>query len=439
MLQPCLAEIRPFMVRGQHSIIAGQAPVPGPWFRRDTLKQATLKAAGARAGAIPPGGFRFAGIDEYEPRILELLDARLTRRALGAYWPLDKDEVARRLTRMLEANGLAGCTVANFVRMAGGASKEQFSFDLTHPDGQRKKQVLRIDPRESIVETCRYREAEALLAFEGVVPIAPCQLLDGDGTYMGQPAVILSFIDGVIKPPIEQGRAVTGVGITLDDAWRAKLSGEFIDVLARIHAFDWRSADLPHFAVPTRPLDAALWNVNWWAKIWREDEIDPYPFLTYAERWMRERLPECTDPVFNHGDYRFGNYLFDPATAKMTAMLDWELAHIGDFHSDLGWACLELFGGAPVNGEVWVSGLMQKDAFIRAYEERTGRTVNRKTLAFYEVLAAFKGAVMNIGTSNGLAIRQTNHQDVLQCWITAVGHPLMDQMARVMRAEEMMA
>ena len=66
-------------------------------------------------------------------------------------------------------------------------------------------------------------------------------------------------------------------------------------------------------------------------------------------------------------------------------------------------------------------------------------SVNRKTLAFYEVLAAYKGAVMNIGTSNGLAIRQTNHQDALQCWITAVGHSLMDQMARVMREEETMA
>ena len=398
------------------------------------MRQSIIEQRGAAAG-----GFQFAGIDDYEPRIRELLDARLVRRAKGAYWPLDKADVEERLVRMLAANGLTGCKVSNLGRMAGGASKEQFSFDLSHPDGRQEKLVLRIDPRESIVETCRYREAEALRAFTGVVPIAPCRYLDGDGSFMGQPAVILEFVAGNTKPPIKQGRAVTGVGIALDDEWRAKLAGEFIDVLARIHAFDWRNADLPHYAVPTRPDEAALWNVNWWAKIWREDEIDPYPFLTYAERWMRERLPECTDPVFNHGDYRFGNYLFDPETAKMTAMLDWELAYIGDFHGDLGWACLELFGGAPVYGEVWISGLMKKNDFIAAYEKATGRTVNRKTLAFYEVLACFKGAVMNIGTSNGLAIRQTNHQDVLQCWITAVGHSLMDQMARVMREEEMMA
>lgn len=400
------------------------------------MSQGTLQRPHDQVGSR---GFTFAGTDEYEPRILELLNQRLITRAEGPYWPLTEDVVRERLGRLLGSHGLGDCTVSNLRRMAGGASKEQFSFDLTHPDGAIERLVLRIDPRESIVETCRLREAEALQAFQGVVPIAPLRLVDGDGTYMGRPAVILGFVGGTTKPPIRQGRAVTGVGITLDDEWRARLSTEFIEVLAKIHAFDWRQADLPHFAVPQKPTDAARWNLNWWAKIWREDEIDPYPFLTYSERWMRERLPECTDPVFNHGDYRFGNYLFDPETGKMTAMLDWELAHIGDFHSDLGWACLELFGGAPVDGEVWVSGLMQKEAFLKAYEDATGRTVNRRTLAWYEVLAGLKGAGMNIGTSNGLAIRQTNHQDVLQCWITAVGHPIMDQMTRVMRAEEKMA
>lgn len=382
----------------------------------------------------------FAGTQDMEPRVLELLESRLERRALGPYWPLDHTTVETRLKTMLNARGYSGFTVSGLRRMAGGASKEQFSFDLVSPEGNSRKLVLRIDPRESIVETCRYREAEALEAYRNVVPVPPCFMIDGDGEFMGQPAAILEFVQGVVKPPIKQGRAVTGVGITLDDEWRAQLAGEFVDVLVGIHAFDWRSADLPHFSAPEAyPQQAAVWNLNWWAKIWREDESDPYPFLTYAERWMRERLPACHEPVFLHGDYRFGNYLFDPDTGRMTAMLDWELSHIGDFHDDLGWTVMELFGGAPVDGEVWVSGLMQKDAFIRSYEQASGRRVNRKTLAFYEVLACFKGAVMNIGTSNGLAMRQTNHQDALQCWITAVGHSLMDQIARVMREEELMA
>ena len=37
-----------------------------------------------------------------------------------------------------------------------------------------------------------------------------------------------------------------------------------------------------------------------------------------------------------HGDYRTGNYLFDEESGKITALLDWELARIGDFHEDLG-------------------------------------------------------------------------------------------------------
>ena len=386
---------------------------------------------------MTPAQLDFLGIDEMEPRVRQLLDERLVRRAKGAYWPLASDVVEAGLLRLLAANGVHGCTVHDFQRMAGGASKEQFSFTLRHPDGRDEQLVLRIDPRESIIETCRYREDEALRAYAGVVPVAGARFIDGDGVHFGQPAIVTDFIGGVTKPPIEQGRAVTGVGISIDAAWRKRLSPEFIDVLVRIHAFDWRSADMPHFAHPVDfPTQAALWQVNWWTKIWREDKIDPYPFLTYAERWMRERLPECHDPVFLHGDYRVGNYLFDPATAGMTALLDWELSHIGDFHEDLGWSMLKLFGGVPVDGEVYVSALMSREDFLAAYEAATGRVVNRKTLAFYEVLACYKGIVMNLGSSNGISIRQTNHQDVLLAWIVAVSHTLMDQMAKVMREEE---
>ena len=171
------------------------------------MSQATLQRPEEQTGRT---GFTFAGTDEYEPRILELLNQRLITRAEGPYWPLTEDVVRERLGRLLAAHGLGVSTVSNLRRMAGGASKEQFSFDLTHPDGLAEPLVLRIDPRESIVETCRLREAEALQAFQGVVPIAPLRLVDGEGTWMGRPAVILGFVNGTTKPPIKQGRAVTG-------------------------------------------------------------------------------------------------------------------------------------------------------------------------------------------------------------------------------------
>jgi len=67
--------------------------------------------------------------------------------------------------------------------------------------------------------------------------------------------------------------------------------------------------------------------------------------MTLAEQWMRDRLPETDDLVLLHGDYRVGNFLFDAESGQFNAVLDWELAHIGDFHEDLGW-----FHPAAVHG-----------------------------------------------------------------------------------------
>lgn len=197
---------------------------------------------------------------------------------------------------------------------------------------------------------------------------------------------------------------------------------------------------MPHFASPaSHPRQAALWQVNWWSRIWREDQVDPYPLITLAERWMRERLPatprDSDDLVLVHGDFRTGNFLFDPESGQFTAVLDWELAHIGDFHEDLGWILQRLFAGPAEDGSALACNLIQRDELIRQYQEATGRTVDPRRLAFYEVLAAYKCAVMNLGTGYSAALRGHNHQDVLLSFLSPVGHVFLDEMAAIMTRE----
>jgi aminoglycoside phosphotransferase (APT) family kinase protein len=74
--------------------------------------------------------------------------------------------------------------------MGGGASKEQFLFDTDGAVDQAFAQcVLRMDPREGIIETCRRREAQALLAVATVVPVPPVLCVDGEGSVMGPPSI----------------------------------------------------------------------------------------------------------------------------------------------------------------------------------------------------------------------------------------------------------
>ncbi|MBB3082363.1 aminoglycoside phosphotransferase (APT) family kinase protein [Geodermatophilus sabuli] len=299
--------------------------------------------------------------------------------------------------------------------------------------------MLRLDPPEGIVETCRHREAEVFGAMAGRVPTPAVRFLDGDGSHLGAPGIVTSFIPGVTTPPVD-ATLVSGVGTTFTQEWRQRLVPQFLEFLTRIHGTDWRSSDLPHFTAPTaHPRQAALWQVNWWSRVWRDDQVDPYPLITLAERWMRERLPaihaESDDLVLLHGDYRTGNFMFDPDSGRFTAVLDWELAHIGDFHEDLGWILQRLFAGPAEDGEVLACNLMTRDELLDRYQAATGRTVNPRTLAFYEVLAAYKCAVMNLGTGYSAAIRGHNHQDVLLSFLAPVGHVFLGEIASIIERE----
>lgn len=372
-----------------------------------------------------------------DPRVEELLDLRLERRRRGPYKIISTEDLQGKLETWLRGDLGSEVIISDFGRMPGGASKEQFSFVLAGSDGSSEKLVLRVDPLESIVETCRYRETEALNALADLLPLAQARFVDGDGSKLGQPCMITSFVTGVTRPPTKGKVGPSGVGTTFSREWRERLTPQFVENLAKIHRFDWRSADLPHYSAPTDfPTQAGLWQVNWWSRVWREDLIVPYPLLTMAEGWMRRNLPACDDPVLIHGDYRTGNFMFDPVSGEMTAILDWELAHLGDFHEDLGWTMQRLFAGAADDsGEVMVCNLLTREALIEQYERTTGRKVNLRTLAFYEILAAFKCAAMNLGTGAGIALRGNNHQDVVLAWLSSVGHVFADEMAGLIEKE----
>jgi aminoglycoside phosphotransferase (APT) family kinase protein len=374
---------------------------------------------------------------DLEPRVAEVLDAKLRRRSEGRYRPRTADEIVQALEALLRAEGVADVELTDVRRMAGGASKEQFRFRLRSGGGEPESMVLRMDPPESIVETCRHREAEVFGALAETVPVPTTRFLDGAGTHLGRPGIVTGLIGGVTSPPAS-GTVVTGVGTAFTDAWRRTLVPQYLDNLARIHAVDWRSADLPHFQAPTaHRKQAALWQVNWWARVWADDQIDPYPLVTLAERWMRERLPEVApeDLVLLHGDYRTGNFMFDADTGEFRAVLDWELSHIGDFHEDLGWIVQRLFAGPAEDGEVLACSLLARDELIERYEAATGRTVNHRTLAFYELLAAYKCTVMNLGTGYSAAVRGHNHQDVLLSFLAPVAHVFLAEIARIISLE----
>jgi aminoglycoside phosphotransferase (APT) family kinase protein len=372
---------------------------------------------------------------ELEPALAAMLDRKQTAtHGAAAYVPRTAEAVAEGLQTFMSRH-VDGAVVANVRRMGGGASKEQFLFDLVRPDGTAGLYVLRMDPLQTIIETDRQREFELLRAFEGVVPVPHAAWLDAAGETLGRPFAIMEFTPGVTKPSDVVSVSVSGLQTMLGEHWRQRLGDPFVKYLAAIHAFDWRTADLPSFQVPDGdPFQAARWQVNFWSRVWREDKIESLPIMALTERWLLENLPACEEVVVVHGDYRTGNYLFDEATGEITAILDWELGHLGDFHQDFGHFLQPAFSTVE-QGERYVTGLMSREQLIERYEQESGRTVNPRTLHFYEVLDAYMGVAATLGTAIRAAREAANHQDVLLSWLAPCGYIFVSQLCDLLEEE----
>jgi aminoglycoside phosphotransferase (APT) family kinase protein len=362
---------------------------------------------------------------DMEPTCQRALLGRHENRKKGPYSARKTADIADALTRFFSGKK-PGVIVSDVHRMGGGASKEQFVFTLDE-----ERHVLRMDPLEAITETDRKREFEIMNAVQGLIPAPKPLWMDEDGSIFGRPAAIMSFVSGVTKPS-DAGLKVSGLGTSLGPRLREKLRGPFLDYLVKLHALDWRKADLPNFAAPEAdPKQAGRWSLNYWKQLWSLDGIEPIPIVSYAEQWLTDNIPDCHELVLAHCDYRTGNYLFDEATGEITAVLDWEMARIGDFHEDLGWILIQIFGTYEDN-KFRASDLYERDEFITAYEAASGRTVNRKTLHYYDVMSSWKTYIITAANCISAARAQHNHQDVLLTFLAAANVLFSNDLCRLL-------
>jgi aminoglycoside phosphotransferase (APT) family kinase protein len=364
----------------------------------------------------------------------KILERRRAGRSLPPYRAALIPEVTEILSDYFKVQR-PGASVSGVRRVGGGASKEQFFFTLSE-GGKDEPFLLRMDPRSAITETDRAREFVLIDAMQGVVPVPEPVWVDNEAEYFPQPAAIMRVVSGVTKPS-DAGVKVSGLGTWLGPDLRAKLRDQFLDYLVKIHAYDWRANPLPGYEVPDAdPKQAARWSYNYWLEMWAIDEGTDRPVMSLATQWLADMMPDTAELVVTHGDYRTGNYLFEEESGRITALLDWELARIGDFHEDLGWVLMQVFGTVDPDGTRRASDLFEREEFITAYEARSGRSVNRKTLHYYDVMSSWKCNI--IVAANGLAAArsQHNHQDVLLTFLGATSPMFSDDLVRLLSMGE---
>ncbi|WP_255453595.1 phosphotransferase [Novosphingobium sp. Gsoil 351] len=104
------------------------------------------------------------------------------------------------------------------------------------------------------------------------------------------------------------------------------------------------------------------------------------PIIALGLAWLRANLPDPIAPRLLHGDFRIGNLMTE--NGRLTGVLDWELAHLGDFHEDLAFGCMAVWRfGSPLPG----FGLGSLDELFDAYEANGGAKVDPARFRFWQV------------------------------------------------------
>ena len=278
--------------------------------------------------------------------------------------------------------------VSDLARIPGGASRETYRFHASY-GGVERQLILRRDPPASLIETDRTTEFRAYQAFHRLgLPVPEPVALELEASALERPFFVMEEITGCevasILNPDPYG------------AHRGKIGKQFWSVLGTIAKADVDTIGLGDLEGERDARKAWQHEVRRWEKVIDEDEREPQPIARAAIRWLKRNPPPPAQKIsVVHGDYRTGNFLFN-AQGEIRAILDWEMAHLGDPLEDLGWALDPLWAhGDPSHP----AGLVARGEALRIWEEASGLKADPKALAWWEIFASLKGLAIWISAA----------------------------------------
>jgi aminoglycoside phosphotransferase (APT) family kinase protein len=273
------------------------------------------------------------------------------------------------LVAWVEAVG--GGQVVAVDRKPGGARKEAWFIDLERADGTVARCFLRFDrsdPARTKDPWTLHREAGVYLALQDTdVPI-PRVL----GVHPVQQAMLS-----------ERAEGENWFSRITDPREREATAHDFMTELAALHRLDAASLELPGFPPITSVVDAVHAELDEWDRVLSGRGGTPDPALSFSLWWLRRNVPNYDGPVvLVQGDTGPGNFMY--AGGRVTAVVDWELAHRGDPMDDIAWLSLratqEPFTDFPTR--------------LREYESLSGNAIDEGRVRYYQVMAETKLQVM---------------------------------------------
>ncbi len=282
--------------------------------------------------------------------------------------------------------------------MAGGLEIEQFPSgfsNLTYMlgavvNGERKEYVLRRPPFGANIKSAHdmEREYKVLRALRDPYPKVPEPIVYCDDvSIVGAPFYVMERVQGLIL------RNKKPEALDLSAPVMKSLSTMVVDNLVALHAVDISTPELQSLGKPDGYVRR---QVEGWLKRYENAKTDDIAHITTIAEWLLANIPHETDqnaPTLIHNDYKYDNVVFTPDLSGISAVLDWEMATIGDPLMDLGttlgyWAeeddpiPLKMFGLTALEGN------LTREEVVMRYADQSGRKIDH--IVFYYVFGLMK-------------------------------------------------
>jgi aminoglycoside phosphotransferase (APT) family kinase protein len=255
--------------------------------------------------------------------------------------------------------------------------------------------VVRRPPRGPLPPSAHdvLREARLLRALEATPVRVPRVLAVCDDTaVIGAPFYVMEEVHGDV--------ITNSLPDALDNpAQRGRVADELVDALVELHSVDWTAIGLDGFGKPTGYLERQL---RRFTGLWEHNRTRDVPEVEKVGGWLAANVPTSPPATIVHGDYRLGNAMFrSEAPARLLAILDWEMATIGDRLADVGYMMIhwtqpgDAAGRFNLPSVTTLTGFPLRDELIARYEERSGRSM--QALNWYVTLALWKAVVFMEG------------------------------------------
>ena len=302
---------------------------------------------------------------------------------------MSADLVAQLRAWVADEVGDPAAVIGEVRRTSSGFSRENWIFDATWTAGgqlHHRPLIARRDPPGSVLNTDRRVETAVLRALETTsVPSPRLLWADLQGARLGRPCIVMELAPGYCD------------GFILSGSWpqerRVQMAHMLYDEMAAIHRLDWKVLGLGDVLDDPGPQAAAVAVDHWEAEL-RRVQLDPEPELAWILSWLRQNAPHSEVTTLVHGDFKAGNVLVSEHSDAVTAVLDWETAHLGDPREDLGWVTNPLRAR-----EHQIPGSWEPGDLLERWSARTGFDADPEAVHWWSVLANFKLSVIVLSGS----------------------------------------